>query len=83
MVVVALCHLVGDRPLTAEEERLSFTLGWCLELVSTYATNELMNICDCLNENPPSFALASISRNTILKIQFKKNQPCLGIGLVQ
>ena len=35
MVVVSLCHLVGDRPLTAEEERLAFTLGWCIELVST------------------------------------------------
>ena len=23
MVVVSLCHLVGDRPLTTEEERLS------------------------------------------------------------
>ena len=30
-------------------------------------------ICDCLSENPPSsFALASISRNTILKIQLKQ-----------
>ena len=35
MVVVSLCHLVGDRPLTAEEERLVFTLGWCVEMVST------------------------------------------------
>ena len=34
MVVASLCHLVGDRPLTAEEEQLAFTLGWCLELVS-------------------------------------------------
>ena len=34
MVVVSLCHLVGDRPLTAEEERLIFTLGWCVEMVS-------------------------------------------------
>ena len=33
MVVVSLCHLVGDRPLTAEEEQLAFTLGWCIELV--------------------------------------------------
>ncbi|XP_065901608.1 farnesyl pyrophosphate synthase-like [Dysidea avara] len=33
MVVVSLCHLVGDRPLTAEEERLAFTLGWCIELM--------------------------------------------------
>ena len=56
-MVVALCHLVGDRPLTAEEERLSFTLGWCLELVSTHVTNELMNICDYLNENRPNLHL--------------------------
>jgi len=35
MVVVSLCHLVGDRPLTAEEEQLAFTLGWCIELVSS------------------------------------------------
>ena len=35
MVVVSLCHLVGDRPLTAEEERLAFILGWCIEMVST------------------------------------------------
>ena len=34
MVVVSLCHLVGDRPLTPEEERLAFTLGWCIELVN-------------------------------------------------
>ena len=34
MVVVSLCHLVGDRPLTAEEERLAFVLGWCIEMVS-------------------------------------------------
>ena len=34
-MVVSLCHLVGDRPLTAEEERLAFTLGWCIELVSS------------------------------------------------
>ena len=29
-----------------------------------------ITICDCQSENPPS-ALASISRNTILKIQLK------------
>ena len=29
-------------------------------------------MCDCLSKNPPSFALAGILRNTILKIQFKK-----------
>ena len=38
MVVVSLCHLVGDRPLTAEEERLVFTLGWCVEMVSACPT---------------------------------------------
>ena len=36
MVVVSLCHLVGDRPLTAEEERLAFTMGWCVEMVRLY-----------------------------------------------
>ena len=27
--------------------------------------------CDCLSENPPRFALVSISRNIVLKIQLK------------
>ena len=34
MVVASLCHFVRDRPLTAEEEKLAFTLGWCIEMVS-------------------------------------------------
>ena len=46
MVVVSLCHLVGDRPLTAEEERLAFILGWCIEMVS-----DTFVLCDCIRSN--------------------------------
>ena len=38
--------------------------------------------CDCVSENPTWLALASVLRNTILKIQFKTSQSCLGIGPV-
>ena len=34
MSVVSYCHLVGDRSLSEEEEKLVFTLGWCMEMVS-------------------------------------------------
>lgn len=34
MSVVSYCHIVGDRPLTKEEEILVFTLGWCMEVVN-------------------------------------------------
>ena len=45
-MVVSLCHLVGDRPLTAEEERLAFILGWCIEMVSNTFV-----LCDCIRSN--------------------------------
>ena len=34
MVVSTLSQLYGNRPLTAEEKHLAFTLGWCVEMVS-------------------------------------------------
>ena len=46
-------------------------IGDCLHLRNTVGFCRPSHICDCLSENPHSFALASISRNTILKIQLK------------
>ena len=34
MVVSTVAQIYGNRPLTAEEKRLAFTLGWCIEIVS-------------------------------------------------
>ena len=34
MVVGSLKHLVGERELSAEEEKRAMILGWCVEWVS-------------------------------------------------
>lgn len=41
MVVTTMSQLYGNRPLSAEEKHLAFTLGWSIEIVSIFCIDWL------------------------------------------
>ena len=44
IVVTTLSNLYGNRVLSAEEKRLAFTLGWCIEIVSIVVDSEPVTV---------------------------------------
>ena len=45
MVVTTLSQLYGNRPLSDEEKQLAFTLGWCIEIVSSVCVCVCVCVC--------------------------------------